>query len=297
MEENSQNTRPGSRGKVWIIPAAILVLMASSAMLAPWIAPQNPYKLEELRLEDGGLAPPWTERGQAERAEGVEHERLYILGSDRQGRDILSAVLFGLRVSLLVGVVGTLLALLIGTTIGLTSGYFGGLYDTIVMRIADIQLSFPSVLIALFLMAIWGKGVGKIILAVTIVNWVLFARVIRGAVLAEREKDYVAAIENLGARSSRILIAHLLPNVASSLLVLSAIQFARIVMLEATLSFLGLGVPRMRPSLGMLIQFGYEEFFSGQWWIWFFPGVTLVILVIAINWLADILRGMIELKS
>ena len=284
----------------WIWPSALLALLTGAALFAPWIAPQDPYDLASLRLEDSYLPPPWSdEAAQAQDGSLSDH---FFLGTDAQGRGIYSAVLYGLRVSLIVGISGTLIALVIGVTLGLLSGYFRGWLDAVVMRAADIQLSFPSVLIALFLMAIW-KGdeatavrstfreLGKIIFAVGIVHWVIYARMTRGIVLAEREKDYISAIRALGARAPRILTFHLLPNLATPILVVSAVQFASIVMLEATLSYLGLGVPITRPSLGMLIKFGYDQFFSGDWWVWFFPGMALVILIVAINWLADALRA------
>jgi peptide/nickel transport system permease protein len=198
--------------------------------------------------------------------------------------------MYGLRVSLFVGASATLLALIAGVALGLVAGYFRGWVDSLIMRVADIQLSFPSVLIALFMMAIWGQGVGKIIVAVAIVHWVIYARTVRGSVLAEREKDYIAAIRALGAGAPRILARHLLPNVAAPVLVISTVEFASVVMLEATLSFLGLGVPITKPSLGLLIKFGFDEFFSGLWWIWLFPGLALVGLVLSLNWLADLLR-------
>lgn len=275
----------------WIVPAAALVMMALAALTAPWIAGQDPYELKELRLEESYLAPAWTEEGRRERTGAEVRPRRYPLGTDAQGRDVLSAVLFGLRVSLLVGVSGTLVSLSLGLVIGLLAGYYRGGLDALLMRVADIQLSFPSVLIALFLMAVWGQGVGKIILAVAIVHWVIYARVARGLVLVEREKDYIAAIRALGAGTPRILVRHLAPNVLTPLLVVSVLQFASVVILEATLSYLGLGVPITRPSLGMLIKFGYDEFFSGHWWVWFFPGFALVFLMLCLNWLADFLRA------
>lgn len=275
----------------WLIPAMGLILLVVSALTAPWIAAQDPYDLKQIRLEESYLAPAWTGEGQEERNQSDLAPDAYYLGTDAQGRDVLSAVLFGLRVSLFVGVAGTVLSLGIGLVAGLLAGYFRGRWDALLMRLADIQLSFPSVLIALFLMAVWGQGVGKIIFAVGIVHWVIYARIARGLVLVEREKDYIAAIRSLGAGSPRILLCHLTPNVIVPLLVVSVIQFASVVILEATLSYLGLGVPITRPSLGMLIKFGYDEFFSGHWWVWFFPGMALVLLMICLNWLADLLRA------
>ena len=271
---------------IWVLPAGMLVVLAAAAILAPWISPQNVYALESLRLADSARPPVWLEAIPADQETG----RRYLLGADMQGRDILSASLFGLRVSLLVGAVSTLIAMVTGTALGLVAGYWRGWRDSAIMRLADVQLSFPSILIALFLMAVWGQGLLKIILAVAIVHWVIYARVVRGTVLAEREKDYITAIRTLGADAPRILLRHLLPNLITPVLVISAVEFGSVVILEATLSFLGLGVPITRPSLGMLIKFGYDEVFSGAWWIWLFPGLTLMILILSLNWLADILR-------
>jgi peptide/nickel transport system permease protein len=272
----------------WALPLGIVILAVFGAVFAPWFAPQNPNDPGQLHLEDSYLSPAWL-RGAAPAAL-QDRNPSYLLGTDGQGRDILSAVFFGLRVSLLVGVAGTLLALGTGVALGLVAGHRGGRWDAAIMRVADIQLSFPSILIAIFLMAIWGQGLAKIIIAVGLVHWVIYARVVRGGVLSEREKDYISAITAIGARPMRILFRHLLPNLTGPLIVVSAVQFASIVMLEATLSYLGLGVPITRPSLGMLIKFGYDDFFSGYWWVWFFPGLALLILVMSVNWLADLLR-------
>lgn len=275
----------------WVIPAAGLAALVLGALAAPWIAAQDPYDLSALRLEESYLPPVWAAEARDERSRADVPAGRFFLGTDAQGRDVLSAVLFGLRVSLLVGVTGTAISLAFGLAAGLAAGYFQGRWDAFLMRLADVQLSFPSVLIALFLMAVWGQGLGKIILAVGIVHWVIYARIARGLVLVEREKDYIAAIRSLGAGAPRILVRHLAPNIVTPLLVVSVIQFASVVILEATLSYLGLGVPITRPSLGMLIKFGYDEFFSGHWWVWFFPGVALVLLMLCLNWLADLLRA------
>lgn len=288
----------------WIPPCVLLAMVVAGALLAPWISPQNPYDLKAVRLEDSYFPPLWLRSGYVAEGKFVQPARrpddpglTFPLGSDRNGRDTLSAILYGLRVSLLVGVCGTGLALGIGVTLGLLAGYHGGRADAIIMRLADAQLAFPSLLIALFMMAIWGPGVGKIIFAVAVVHWVIYARVVRGEVLSEREKDYISAVRALGARAPRILFLHLLPNMMGPIIVVSAVQFASIVMLEATLSYLGLGAPETRPSLGMLIKFGYEDFFSGRWWVWFFPGLALAVLVVAINWLADVLRYVFEFEG
>lgn len=265
----------------WIVPAGILGLLVLTAIAAPLVAPYDVYKLEQIRLEDSTRPPA---------AFDEEPGQQYALGTDVQGRDILSAVMFGLRVSLLVGVCGTAVAALAGVSLGLAAGWKGGWTESVVMRAADVQLAFPSVLIALFLMAIWGSGLAKIILAVAIAHWVIYARTVRASVLVEREREYVAAALALGAGPGRIVLRHILPNIMGPVVVISAIQFASIVMLEATLSFLGLGVPITRPSLGMLIKFGFNEFSSGAWWIWLFPGLTLMLLILSLNWLADRLR-------
>jgi len=275
----------------------LLTLIVGAALLAPWISPQDPYDLAALRLEDSYLSPAWSDEGPGEREKIEVEEWSFFLGSDKQGHDVYSAVLYGLRMSLFVGASGTVLALSIGLSVGLFAGYYRGWPDALLMRAADVQLSFPSVLIALFLMAVWGAGLGKIIIAVGIVHWVLYARIARGVVLLEREKDYVAAVRSLGARSPRIMLRHLLPNTVTPILVVSVVQFASIVILEATLSYLGLGVPPTKPSLGMLIRNGYEEFFSGHWWVWFFPGVALLCLLLTINWLGDLLREEFQLEG
>lgn len=270
---------------IWLIPATILTFFTLAAVLAPWLAPQNPYDLKQVRLIDANRPPAWL-------AETPTEGARFLLGADAQGRDILSAVIFGLRVSMLVGVAGTGLSLLIGVALGLMAGYWRGWFDAVIMRIADVQLAFPSILIALFLMAVLGRGneLLKIILAVAIAHWVIYARTIRGVVLSEREKDYVSAVRALGAATPRIMTRHLLPNLLTPIFVISTVEFASVVMLEATLSFLGLGVPITRPSLGMLIKFGYNDVFSGQWWTWLPPGLTLLLLVFCLNWLGDILR-------
>ncbi len=262
----------------WIVPAAVLAALVAMAVGAPLLAPYNVYKLEQIRLEDSSRPPAMLDGAAGPR---------YLLGTDVQGRDILSAVMFGLRVSLLVGVCGTAVAAAVGMALGLAAGWKGGWVEAAVMRAADVQLAFPSVLIALFLMAIWGAGLAKIVVAVAIAHWVIYARTVRASVLVEREREYVAAARALGAGAGRIVLRHILPNIMGPVVVISAIQFASIVMLEATLSFLGLGVPITRPSLGMLIKFGFNEFSSGAWWIWLFPGLTLMVLILSLNWLAD----------
>lgn len=261
-----------------VLPAALLGIVVLAALAAPWLSPQDPYDLRVLQLAHGRLPPaPW-DAGAVPRT---------LLGTDAQGRDMLSAVLYGLRVSLLIGAAATLLAGVTGTLLGLAAGWRRGWLDAVIMRLADVQLAFPAMLIALFMMALWGAGLGKLILAMAAAHWVIYARTARAATLVEREKDYVAASRALGAGGVRIVLRHILPNLAAPLAIISTVEFASIVMLEATLSFLGLGVPVTRPSLGMLIKLGYEDVFSGAWWVWLFPGLALVALVFSLNWLAD----------
>ena len=286
MSKSGHPESPSSvRGLVLNTPMLFLIGILITGLLAPWLAPYPVNDLKQVRLENSDLHPSWL----GDRSTG-QNAGFFLLGTDNQGRDIASAILHGLRISLLVGVLGTLIAMFAGTALGLIAGYTRNWLDACIMRFADIQLAFPSILIAMFLMALWGQGVEKIIIAIAMVHWVIYARLVRGRILAESEKEYIMAIRALGAGCIRILIRHLLPNVATTILVVSAIEFSSIVMLEATLSFLGLGVPRTQPSLGMLIQFGYEDFFSGNWWTWLFPGMTLVILILLINWMADSLR-------
>lgn len=292
VPRSAQTTRLRSR-LGWWLPSAILIVLTLAAVFAPWLTPQDPYDLATVRLTDVNRPPLWQADAPPPDTGRPAPVPLFLLGADGQGRDIFSAVIYGLRVSLLVGLGGTLLAGVAGVVLGLIAGWWRGWIEAAIMRLADIQLAFPSILIALFLMAVWGQGVGKIVVAVAIAHWVIYARVVRGTLLAEREKDYIAAIRALGAGTPRILLRHLLPNLMTPVLVISAVEFASVVMLEATLSFLGLGVPITRPSLGMLIHIGYTEgSFSNAWWVWLFPGLMLVALVLPLNWLADTLREM-----
>jgi len=269
----------------WIERSALLVLcvLVVGALAAPLISPQNPYDLAQLDIQDGRLPP-----GSAASAGGsVQH---YWLGSDDQGRDMFSAILYGLRISLTVGVSSTLLALAFGLTLGLLAGYFGGRLDTLIMRLADIQLSFPAILIALVLLSVLGQGVGKIITALFAVQWAYYARTTRSAALVERNKDYIEAARLLGLSTPRIVFRHLLPNCLPPLIVVAALQVAAAISLEATLSFLGIGLPITEPSLGLLIANGFQYLLVGMYWISFFPGIALVLLIVSINLVADHLR-------
>jgi len=269
----------------WIERTALvlLCLLVVGALAAPLMSPQNPYDLAQLDIQDGRLPP-----GSAASPGGsVQH---YWLGSDDQGRDMFSAILYGLRISLTVGVSSTLLALAFGLTLGLLAGYFGGRLDMLIMRLTDIQLSFPAILIALILLSVLGQGVGKIITALFAVQWAYYARTTRSAALVERNKDYIEAARLLGLSTQRILFRHLLPNCLPPLIVVAALQVAAAISLEATLSFLGIGLPITEPSLGLLIANGFQYLMVGMYWISFFPGIALVLLIVSINLVADRLR-------
>ncbi|MFD1199996.1 ABC transporter permease [Brucella gallinifaecis] len=275
--------------------AAILVL---GAIFAPLIAPYSPFDPATLDLMDGLTAPlqPSAFTGNT-----------FLMGTDHQGRDIFSSILYGSRVSLLVALSATFVSLLIGVSAGLISGYAGGLLDTIIMRIADTQLTFPTILIALLIFGL-AQGlvspahqeaatVWLLIFAIGLSNWPQFARIVRGAVLVERRKDYVAAARLIGVRPVRLLTTHILPNLLGPTLVVATLGLALAILEEATLSYLGVGVPPTRPSLGTLIRNGQQFLFSGEWWILFFPAVTLVLLALSINLLGDRLREFLNPKK
>jgi peptide/nickel transport system permease protein len=284
------------RSPVTVVAALVALLCVAGAALAPWIAPQNPFDLAGLDLNNAFLPPAWSESGRA----------AFLLGTDNQGRDILSTILHGARVSLVVGLASVLLALFLGVSLGLISGYFGGRIDAFVMRIADVQLSFPAILIALLI-----DGVARIVLsaeahdalavsvlvvAIALSKWVDYARTVRGSTLVEKNKEYVQAARVIGRRPLAILISHVLPNVMGPVLVIATINIGIAIITEATLSFLGVGVPPTRPSLGTLIRVGNDFLFSGQWWITVFPGAALVILVLSVNLLGDWLRDALDPK-
>lgn len=258
---------------------ACLVLVAV-ALFAPWIAPQDPYDLASLSIMDGRLPPG------SESMDGWT----YWLGTDAQGRDMLSAMLYGLRTSLSVGVLAGLFALAVGTTLGLVAAYFGGRIDTLVMRVVDLMLGFPTILVALMMLAVLGQGVGKVILALVVVQWAYFARAVRAAALVERGKEYVEAAQCLGLSRARILFSHLLPNCLPPVIVIGTIQVAHAIAAEATLSFLGIGLPITEPSLGLLIANGYQVLLAGLYWISVFPGLLLLALIFSINIVGDRLR-------
>jgi len=270
--------------RIAVAGLVLLALIALAALLAPWISPQNPYELARLDLLDSRLPPL------ARSAAGG----IYWLGTDDQGRDMLSAILYGLRTSVAVGLASTALALAIGVSLGLAAAWFGGWLDALLMRLADLQLSFPSILIALVLLAVLGQGLDKIIVALVAVQWAYYARTARAAALVERRKEYIEAATSLALSSGRIIFRHLLPNCLPPLLVLAAVQVAAAITLEATLSFLGLGLPITEPSLGLLISNGFTYLLSGHYWISFFPGIALLAAVAGINLVADRLRDVLD---
>ncbi|ARP92378.1 peptide ABC transporter permease [Bordetella genomosp. 9] len=274
--------------KLATLGLVLLVLILGAAVLAPWIAPQNPYDIGTLDIMDAKLPPL---------SENAAGDGRYWLGTDGQARDMLSAILYGLRTSMMVGCISVFFAFLIGATVGLVAAYFGGRIDALLMRIADIQLSFPSILVALILLSILGSGVDKVIIALIVVQWAYFARAARGAALVERNKEYVEAARCMSLGWGRILRRHLLPNCMPPLIVIATIDLAHAIALEATLSFLGVGVPVTEPSLGMLISNGFEFLLSGRYWISFFPGVALAIAIIAINLVGDHLRDVLNPRN
>ncbi len=269
--------------------AAVAALCVFCAAFAPWVAPHDPFDLASLELADSRLPPAWDAEGKP----------AYLLGTDDQGRDILSALMYGARISLLVGLASVLLSVLVGVSLGLLSGFVGGRIDAFVMRVCDVMLSFPAILIALLI-----DGVGRalfpnahdtlafavLILAIALSGWVKFARTVRGSTLVERHKEYVQAARVIGVSKWRIMGRHVLPNVMGPVLVLATIDIGQAILIEATLSFLGVGVPPTRPSLGTLIRIGNDFLFSGEWWITIFPGMVLVMIALSVNLLGDWLR-------
>lgn len=278
--------RAYAQSRIAIFGMALLLTFVFAALLAPWLAPQQPYDLSQLNLMDS-RQPPGTEWS--------DHAgQTYLLGTDEQGRDMLSAIFYGLRISLLVGVSSTLIAMALGVVLGLLAGYKGGRTETFIMRLADIQLSFPAILIALILLAVLGQGVGKIVFALVAVQWAYYARTTRSAALVERRKEYVEAAHLQGLSHARIVLRHLLPNCLPPVIVVAALQVAAAISLEATLSFLGLGLPITEPSLGLLIANGFQHMLSGKYWMSFFPGIALVLLIVSINLVADQLRDVLN---
>ena len=264
--------------------AVLLAVIILAAVLAPWIAPQNPYDLAVVSIFDARLPPG------SQSMDGVT----FWLGTDGAGRDLLSAIIYGLRISLSVGVASAIIALTVGMIVGLLAAYAGGRTEGLIMRIVDIQLSLPAVLIALILLAILGKGIDKIIIALVIAQWAYYARTVRASALVERRREYVEAAACLGLSHARIVFRHILPNCIAPLIVVGTVQTAHAIALEATLSFLGVGLPQTEPSLGLLISNGFEYMLSGKYWIAVFPGVALLITIVTINIVGDQLRDVLN---
>lgn len=263
-----------------MIGTVIVVLILLIAIFGPLFAPQDPYDVAGLSLIDSYKPPAWLEGGDSR----------FLLGTDSQGRDMLSLLIYGSRISLFIGVVGTLLACTVGITLGLIAGYFGGKVDAVIMRLADILLSFPDILIALFIMTMFGRGVDKLLIVFTILGCVSYIRTVRAEVLSVKQIEYVDAARVIGLPNPLIMLRHVLPNVATTIIVLSTMKVGGLILSEATLSFLGVGVPVTEPSLGMLVKNGFDVLFSGYWWIAVLPGIYIMLLVFGINLLGDFLR-------
>jgi peptide/nickel transport system permease protein len=270
--------------RIALIGLVVLIVIVLLAILAPFIAPQNPYDLGHVDIMDS-RQPPGAAAG-----EGYT----MWLGSDGVGRDLLSGILYGLRISLTVGIVSGVIAATVGMVLGLTAAYAGGRIETLIMRVVDLQLSLPSVLIALILVALLGKGVDKIILALVVVQWAYYARTVRASALVERRKEYVEAARSLGLSHARTVFRHILPNCLAPVIVIATVQTAHAISLEATLSFLGVGLPQTEPSLGVLISNGFQYMLSGKYWISFFPGLALLLTIVAINLVGDRLRDVLN---
>ena len=266
----------------------LVVLALFVALFAPWISPQNPFDIGSLDLLDA-KSPPGSV--------SADGKLTYWLGTDGQARDMMSAIFYGMRTSLFVGFMSVIAALGIGVVVGLVAAYVGGRVDALLMRIVDIMLSFPAILVALILLSVLGKGIDKVLIALVLVQWAYFARAARSAALVERNKEYVEAAACLALPSSRIVFRHMLPNCMPSLIVIATITLARAIALEATLSFLGVGVPVTEPSLGMLISNGFEFLMSGSYWISFFPGIALAVAIIGINLAGDHLRDVLNPRN
>ncbi|HWK69125.1 MAG TPA: ABC transporter permease [Rhizobiaceae bacterium] len=284
------------RSPLVVVSALVSLLLVLAAIFAPLIAPQDPFDPAALSVMDSFYPPVWSADGQPG----------FLLGTDDQGRDVLSAILYGMRISLAVGFASVILAMVLGVGLGLVAGYAGGLTDTIIMRIADVQLTFPAILTALLVdgvaRALAGPQayenivVGVLVLSIGLSFWVQYARTVRGSVLVEASKEYVLAARLIGLSPVTILFRHILPNVLGPVLVIATINLALAIITEATLSFLGVGVPSTQPSLGTLIRIGNDFLFSGEWWITIFPGITLAILALAVNLLGDWLRDALNPK-
>ncbi|WP_300674456.1 ABC transporter permease [Desulfoluna sp.] len=284
------------RDKIAMISFAILLVLVVVSFSAPLIAPYNPYDAETIDILNSELPPAWMDGGSTQ----------FLMGTDQQGRDLLSTMIYGMRLSVLIGLGAVVLQAFIGISVGLIAGYIGGWLDNFLMRLADIQLSFATMMVAILISAIFQTVFGSsrynelavplLVVVIGIAEWPQYARTVRASVLGEKGKEYVEAARVVGLSSTRIMFRHILPNTMSSVLVISTVQVANAIMSEAALSFLGLGMPVNRPSLGSLINAGFEYIFSGAWWITLFPGIFLVLLVLVINLLGDWLRDVLNPK-
>jgi peptide/nickel transport system permease protein len=286
VEENRLKTLwlDFAQSKSAVFALGCCALLLAVALLAPWIAPQNPYDLMQIDMFDARLKPGSTSQ------QGFH----YWLGTDGQGRDMLSAMLYGLRTSLFVGVLSGVIAIAVGVALGLTAAYWGGFVDTAIMRVVDFKLGFPTILVALMLLAVLGQGVDKVIFALVMVQWAYFCRAVRGTALVERSKEYVEAAVCLGLSHKRIVFSQLLPNCMPPVIVIGTMQVANAISTEATLSFLGLGLPITEPSLGLLIANGFNYLLSGLYWISVFPGILLLVTIFCINIVGDRLRDVLN---
>ncbi len=285
-----------TRSPVAMIAAVMVTIYILGALFSPLLAPHDLFNLKTVYLENGSKPPAWTEGGNPQ----------FLLGTDDQGRDVLSTIMYGSRISLVVGICAVLLSMLIGITLGLISGYFGGVLDAFIMRVADIQLSFPAILIAILINGVARAvlnaeyhdqiAVHVLIFAIAASGWVRYARTVRGSALVERNKEYVQAARVIGRRPFAIMFSHVLPNAMGPVLVLATLHIGEAIITEATLSFLGIGMPPTQPSLGTFIQNGNQFLFSGEWWLTVFPGGALVILVLSINLFGDWLRDALNPK-
>ncbi|UPK33383.1 ABC transporter permease [Bradyrhizobium sp. 186] len=284
------------RSKLTMVAAAITILFFLLAIFASWLAVQNPFDPAQLQLMNSRISPLWTADGQSP----------FLLGTDEQGRDVFSAILYGMRISLAVGVAGVIFAGALGIALGLIAGYFGGAVDGVIMRIADVQLTFPAILIALLVNGIAKSILGNrldatsmlvvLVISIGLSFWVGYARTVRGSVMVEKNKDYVAAAQLIGLPAPKIMLRHVLPNTMGPILVIATINLALAIITEATLSFLGVGLPDTMPSLGTLIRIGNNYLFAGEWWIVAFPGIALAGLILSINLLGDWLRDALNPK-
>ncbi len=273
-----------AESKLAVSALFVLGSIIAIAVFGPWLAPQNPYDLAQINILDARLPPG---------SEGI-NDMTFWLGSDDQGRDLLSAIFYGLRISLFVGVMSGSFAVVVGAVLGIIGAHAGGKVDALIMRTVDLFLGFPSFLIALILLAVLGRGVEKVIIALVLSQWANFARIIRGAAVVEREKEYIEAAKCLALPRRRIVFRHLLPNCLPPLIVVGTANLAAAITLEASLSFLGVGLPITEPSLGLLIANGYEYILSGKYWISVFPGIALLIAVASLNLVADQLRDVLN---